>query len=125
MSIGVRRVAVALGNRRERPAARTLLAPGRRDHTQSLDTLDRAHYIDSAEDRPPARSRMLEEAEAREPLPAAERRHVAAKAPAVQLEPEQVQPVLQAQQPDESRVPRRARCAAAPLPGQRVPHSPR
>ncbi len=41
-----------------------------------------------------------------------ERRRIAAEAPAVQLEAEQVQPVLQAQQADEALVPGRARARA-------------
>src|SRR6187399_175070 len=98
-------MAVALRDRRERPAARALLAPGRRDDTEPLDPLDRTHDVDAAENRPPARPGELHEAEAREPFAAAERRCIAAEPAAVQLESEQMQPVLEAQQPDETTVP--------------------
>src|SRR5262245_4724433 len=94
-----------LWNRREGAASRPFLAPGRRDHPHALSALHRPHHVDSARDRPPARSRLLHEAEALEPELLAERRRVAAELAAVQLEAEHTQPVAQAKQADELQVP--------------------
>src|SRR6267142_3962310 len=98
----------ALRYRRERPAPRALHAPGRRDEAHAVHALHRAHHVDAAEERPPARARLLHEREAVEPDPLLERRRVAAELAAVQLEAEHAQPVAQAQEPDEARIPRRA-----------------
>src|SRR2546421_3767647 len=87
--------------RREGAAARTLLAPGRRDEAHAMGALDRAHHVEAARDRPPPRARPFHETEALEPELLLERRRVAAELAAVQLEAQHVQPVAQPQQADE------------------------
>src|SRR5262245_47111025 len=101
-----------LWDRRQGTAPCTLLPPGRRDDAHAEGALDRAHYVDAARDRPPARSRLLHEAEALEPQLLPERRRVAAELAAVQLEAEHAQPVAQAYEADELQVP--GRRAVAP-----------
>src|SRR5262245_55386605 len=81
---------------------RSVLAPVRGDQAHPGDALHRAHDVYAAADLPPALPRFLHEAEAFQPPSLRERRRVAAEAPAVQLEAEQRQPVLEPQQSDES-----------------------
>src|SRR5687767_2005791 len=69
----------ALRHRREGPAPRALLAPGGRDQAHAVHALDRAHHVDAAGDRPPARPGLLHEREAVEPEALAKRRRVAAE----------------------------------------------
>src|SRR6185503_13476265 len=100
--------AIALRHRGQRAPAGALLAPGGRDQAHAVDALHRAHHVDPAHDRPPARARLVHEREARQPERVLEGRRIAAEAPAVELEAEQVQPILQPQQADEAFVPGRA-----------------
>src|SRR6266705_1633320 len=80
-----------------------LVAPARGYQAHPGDAFHRANDVDAAADRPPAVARLLHEAEALEPL--GKGRRVAAEAPAVQLESEQREPVLQPQQADEPSAP--------------------
>src|SRR5262247_4615308 len=84
-----------LRNRCECLLRDALVPPVWGDQAHSGDALHRAHYVHTAADRPPALARLLHEAEALQPPPLGKRRSVTAEAPAVQLEPEQSQPVLE------------------------------
>src|SRR3954468_16612164 len=97
----------ALRNRRERPAPCTLFAPRRRDEAHAGYALHGAHRIHPACDRPPTGAGFFHEGKAVEPDAAADRRRIAAEPAAVELEAEHAQPVAQAQQANEARIPRR------------------
>src|SRR5690349_5082272 len=92
--------AVLLRNRGKRAPARALLPPGRGDDAHAVDALHRAHDVDAAHDRPPALAGLFHELEALEPLRVGEGRRIAAETPPVQLEAEQVQPILESQEAD-------------------------
>src|SRR4051794_1873075 len=94
-----------LRNGRQGPAPGALNAPGWRHEPHAMHALDGADDIDAAEERPPARAGLVHEGEALEPDLLPERRYIAAEFAAVQLEAEHPQPVAQAQQPDEARIP--------------------
>src|SRR5437763_12433690 len=96
---------VSLRHGRERPPPRALDPPRRRDEPHAVHALHGADDIDAAEERPPARARLVHEGEALEPDFLPERRHVTAELAAVQLEAEHPQPVAQPEQPDEARIP--------------------
>src|SRR5688572_20123682 len=95
----------AVGDRGEGTAPRALLAPGRRDQAHAVHALHRAHHVDAAGDRPPARAGLFHEREAVQPELLLERRRVAAELAAVQLEAEHAQPFAQPQQSDELGIP--------------------
>src|SRR3954463_11717475 len=95
----------AMRHRRERAAPRTLHAPGRCDEPHAVDSLDRAHHVETAQERPPARAGLVHEGEAVEPGLLLEGRRVDAELAAVQLEPEHAQPVPQSKEADEARLP--------------------
>src|SRR5216683_5067149 len=97
-----------------------LVAPARGHQAHPGDAFHRANDVDAAADRPPAVARLLHEAEALEPPPLGKRRRVAAEAPAVQLESEQREPVLEPQQADEPSAPG----DLPPFPAQRARRAP-
>src|SRR5689334_25407878 len=88
----------ALRNGRKRAAPRPFHAPLRGDKAHAVHALHRADDVEAAEERPPARPGLVHEGEAVEPELLPERRRIAAKGAAVQLEAEHAQPVAQAQQ---------------------------
>src|SRR5262245_20431835 len=91
--------------RRQRPRGRAAVLPARGHQPHPADALHRAHNIHAAADRPPAVAGLLHEGEALQPARLADRRRVAAEAPAVELETEQLQPVAQAHETDEIAAP--------------------
>src|SRR5258705_798040 len=97
-----------------------LVAPFRQDQAHAHVAFDRANDVNSAADRPPALARLLHEADALEPAALGERRGVAAEATAGQLEAEQREPILQAQQTDKPSPPR----DLPPPPAQRAAPTP-
>src|SRR6266571_7633553 len=101
-------------------AGGALVAPGRHHQPHADVALDGANYVHAAADGPPAIARPLHEGEALQPLAARKRRSVAAETPAVQLEAEQSEPVLQAQHADEFSAPGRVLA----LPAQRARRAP-
>src|SRR6266436_10144149 len=94
-----------LRHRSQRFFGGAFVAPFRHDQAHAHVALDRSNDVDAAADRPPAVARLLHEAEALEPPPLGKRRRVAAEAPAVQLESEQREPVLESQQAYEPSAP--------------------
>src|ERR1700682_5054608 len=79
--------------------------PGWRDHAHAEHALGRSQEIDSAGNGPPAIARFFKEAESLEPLLLFERRHIAIKTDAGDLESKQRKPVLEAIERDEIGVP--------------------
>src|SRR5258706_12794286 len=94
-----------LRNGCQRPAPGALPPPRRGDEPHAVHALHGADHIGATEQRPPARPCLVHEGEAFEPDLLLERRHIAAEGAAIQLEPQHPQPVAQAQEPNEARVP--------------------
>src|SRR3954465_12589211 len=112
----------ALRYRRQRPAPRALLAPWGGDDPHPMPPLPRGDDVGPAEERPPARARLVHEGEAIKPQLLPERRRVAAEFAVVQLEAEHPQPIAQAQDPDHTCVP--GHVGAAPPRREQLPQAP-
>ncbi len=116
----------ALRGRDERLlACRLLFLPRGREEPHAVHALDRLQQVHGAPDRPPAVARGLHEAEAPAQLRVLEGRRVADEAPGGDVESEEREPVLHAQERHEAPVPRervarRAHGAAQPPQAPRV-----
>src|SRR5215470_15174278 len=103
---------IAARDRRERLGRRASVLPLRCHEPYAANALDRPHDVQPAADRPPPVPGLLHEGEALQPDRLTEGRRIAPEPTAVQLEPEQLQPVPEPEQADEFSAPR----VLAPLP---------
>src|SRR5262245_32185940 len=97
---------IAARDRRERLGRRASVLPLRCHEPYAANALDRPHDVQPAADRPPPVPGLLHEGEALQPDRLAEGRRIAPEPTAVQLEPEELQPVPEPQQADELSAPR-------------------
>lgn len=92
--------------------------PGRSDQAHARHALDRLHQINSAGNRQPARTRVIDEMRALYPPRLREGRNIGTEVACTRFKSQQLQPILQSPKRQEMALPRESRRASSQHPPQ-------